>query len=87
MIIYREGNLIKASYYDNEGHKIDYAVSVALDPLKITFESAPSQSAPQFRLIYDFLSGKKVNNIFEIAMPGQPGQFRKYLEAVIAKEN
>jgi hypothetical protein len=85
MVVYREGALTKALYADSEGHVLHYNVTLSGDDKEIVFLSEPG-GGPQFRLTYDDLGGGTVKVLFEIAPPGQPGQFAKYVEATVRKK-
>lgn len=81
MVIYREADdSIKAIYFDNEGHVIHYAVSFSKDQNTLTFLSDPSPSAPRFRFIYSKATPDKLKFEFDIAPPGKPEAFSKYVE-------
>ncbi len=83
MIIYREGQpaAIHAIYFDSEGHVIRYKAEAVGDG-RITFVSEAAPGAPRFRLSYAKLPDGKVGGSFEIAPPGKPEAFGKYLEWV-----
>jgi hypothetical protein len=80
MIVYknREGNPVKAIYFDNENHVIPYDIAYADN--KIVLVSEASSSMPRFRLTYEKLEDKVMNIRFEMAMPGAPDDFKMYLE-------
>jgi hypothetical protein len=81
MVIYREGDdSLKAIYFDNEGHVIHYAVSFSKDQNTLTFLSDPSPSAPRFRFIYSKASPDRLKLEFDIALPGKPEAFSRYIE-------
>jgi hypothetical protein len=81
MVIYREGDdSLKAIYFDNEGHVIHYAVSFSTDRNTLTFLSDPSPSSPRFRFIYSKATPDKLKLEFDIAQPGKPEAFSKYIE-------
>jgi len=81
MIIYREADdSLKAIYFDNEGHVIHYSVSFSKDQNMLTFLSDHSPSSPRFRFIYSKSSADKLKLEFDIAPPGKPEAFSKYIE-------
>jgi hypothetical protein len=81
MVIYREADdSIKAIYFDNEGHVINYAVSFSKDQNTLTFLSDASPSSPRFRFIYIKATSDKLKLEFDIAPPGKPEAFSKYVE-------
>ena len=63
-------------YFDNEGHVINYTVSLT-DKL-ITLTSLPSSNAPIFRLTYELLDQEIVNTKFEMSRDGV--NFMTYVE-------
>ena len=69
MVIYREGDSIKADYFDNEGHVIRYTVH-AMDPHRVVFVSDPNPREPRFRLTYAGASDGTLTGSFETAAPG-----------------
>ncbi len=81
-VIYQQpGDTMRATYWDNEGHVINYTVQATPDQKSAVFVSAPSPSAPRFRLTYKMKDEKSVAMIFEIAPPGQPDAFSPYIQA------
>jgi hypothetical protein len=81
MVIYREGDdAVKAIYFDNEAHVIHYSVSFSKDQNTLTFVSEPSPSSPRFRFIYSRVTADRLKLEFDIAPPGKPEAFSKYIE-------
>ena len=82
MIIYQEAatNVTRAIYFDNEGHVINYAVAFSNDDTRLVFTSEPSASAPRFRFTYYKPTDGRLTFEFEIAPPGKPGAFAKYVQ-------
>jgi hypothetical protein len=79
MVIYAgDGAAIRADYYDNEGHVIRYAVTVA-GPGEVSFVSEIASGAPRFRLSYRLDSDGILNGEFAMAPPGKPEAFARYL--------
>ena len=76
MIVYREGDRVRADYYDNEGHVIRYTVDGG-DEIRMV--SDVTAGAPRYRLTYYFSVQDKVDIRFEIAPPGQAEAFKLYL--------
>jgi hypothetical protein len=70
----------KAIYFDNEGHVIEYAVSVSADRKTIVFVSPAAAGAPRYRLSYFEQDRGRLRITFEIAPPGKPEAFAPYLE-------
>lgn len=69
--------LLRAIYFDNEGHTIHYVVT-APTPTTAEFLSDTTQPGPQFRLFYELKAGI-MNGRFQIRMPGQQ-EWKSYLE-------
>lgn len=82
MVIHREEGTrqVRASYFDNEGHVIQYKVAPAAEGTGLVFVSEAQAGTPRFRLTYTAVAPNGVKIVFEIAPPGQPEQFRTYLE-------
>jgi hypothetical protein len=78
MVIYATEGGAEAHFYDNEGHMIHYAVS-APAPGEATFVSDVVASAPRYRLSYKLRADGVLEGRFEIAPPGKPDAFAKYL--------
>ncbi len=80
MIIYknREGNPVKAIFFDNENHVIPYDITYSDNKIVLTSEVNPAM--PRFRLIYEKLEDKVMNTRFEMAMPNAPEVFKPYIE-------
>jgi len=87
MVIYKEGTETRAIYFDNEGHTIHYAVTVSKDmPTRVTFLSEISTSAPRFRFIYSKINNDNMTFQFDIAPPGKPEAFARYLEGSLVRK-
>jgi hypothetical protein len=88
MIVYRSpgDKQFRASYFDNEGHVIQYAVTPLPDKNGLVFLSNPDPSGPRFRLTYTKGEKDKVAIKFEIAPPGKADEFRVYLQGSVRRE-
>lgn len=86
MIIYQENKSIKAIYFDNEGHVINYSVSLSKDLNTITFVSDINSAALRFRLMYTKSGENTMKISFEFAQPGKPEEFSKYLDGAVKKK-
>ncbi len=64
----------RAIYVDNEGHTIEYGLTVS--PGRAVFESAGP--GPRYRLTYRARPDSTLSGLFEIAPPGGP--YKTYLE-------
>ena len=88
MVIFRtpDGKQFKASYYDSEGHVIQYAVSALAEKKGLVFLSEAVPSTPRFRLTYTQSTVETVAVKFEIAPPGSGDAFRIYLEGTVRRK-
>jgi hypothetical protein len=86
MIVYQEVGKIRATYFDNEQHVINYSVAVSADSSSIVFVSDPLPSAPRFRLTNTKAGTDKIGITFEFAPPGKPGAFTRYIEATARRK-
>jgi hypothetical protein len=79
MIIYAAaGGVIRADYYDNEGHVIRYVVRCPA-PAQAVFLSEPTGNEPRYRLSYALQGTGVLKGDFAIAPPGAPEAFKPYL--------
>jgi hypothetical protein len=81
MVMSQENNSTRAMYWDNEGHVINYTVEFSKDTNSVIFLSELVPSAPHFRLTCTKSENNTVKILFEIAPPGKPDSFTKYIEA------
>jgi hypothetical protein len=72
---------LRAVYFDDEGHVIEYAVEVSGDRSTVRFVSEPAASNPRYRLTYRRTGDATVAIQFEISPPGKPDSFSTYIEA------
>lgn len=86
MVIYQEPEGTRAIYFDNEGHVIHYAVSMSKDQTTLTFLSEPTPSAPRFRFTYNKAKNETMTFQFDMAPPGKPDAFSKYLEGSLRRK-
>jgi hypothetical protein len=77
------GNPTKASYYDNEGHTINYSITYASNTVVLLSEKIPN--VPTFRLTYTLLDNQTVNTKFEMSQDGE--KFMTYIEGKSKKMN
>jgi len=82
-VIYKETDSgpLRAIYFDNEGHVINYSITISPDRKTIEFVSDMLPSSPRFRLTYVKTSSDALSLRFEIAPPGKPDSFSTYIEA------
>lgn len=78
MVIYAAGTGAEAQYYDNEGHVIHYAITVP-GPGQAVFLSDLATDAPRYRLTYTLRGDGMLGGEFEVAPPGKPDAFTRYL--------
>ncbi len=71
MVVHAAPPGLRAVYFDNEGHVINYAVAIARGV--VTFESEAG-SGPRFKLVYERRGEGEVSATFSIAPPGKPYQ-------------
>ena len=81
MIVYFERDSSRAIYFDNEGHIIHYSVESGPGSDSIIFVSDLNPVAPRYRLTYVKVSEDSLKLAFEIAPPGNPAAFTRYIEA------
>jgi hypothetical protein len=86
MIVYKNdsGIPLKAIYFDNENHTINYLITYSDN--SIIFTSEIIQNVPRFRLSYVKLDDKKLNVRFEMASPQKPEDFKTYLEGQASRK-
>ena len=77
------GNPTKASYFDNEGHNINYSITYAPNSVVLLSEKIPN--VPIFRLTYTLLDKQMVNTKFEMSQDGE--KFMTYIEGKSIKIN
>jgi hypothetical protein len=87
MVIYPGANESQAhaTYWDNEGHVIEYSASWSADGNTLTFLSKPG-AGPQFRLTYKKLDADSLSVSFDMAAPGQGGVFKPYISGRIRRQ-
>lgn len=80
MFIYFDtaGQPVKAIYFDNEGHTINYDAAFP-DDRSIVLTSDLSVRAPRFRLSYRLENENTITVSFAIAPPGKPDAFAPYV--------
>lgn len=71
---------VRAVYFDNEGHVINYTVEATPDSGSVTFLSDLLPSSPRYRLQYQSIGEGRVRLTFDIAPPNAPDNFIRYIE-------
>jgi hypothetical protein len=79
MVVFATPAGLRASYFDNEGHAIQYAVAVTAQRVALTSDELAGQ--PRFALTYDLHGGDELAVDFAIAMPG--AELRHYTGATV----
>ncbi len=75
----------QATYWDNEGHMIEYAATWSPDGNTLVFLSKPAPG-PQFRLTYQKLDPDTFTVSFDMAAPGQAGAFKPYTSGRLRRQ-
>jgi len=75
-----------AEYFDNEGYEIHYSVQPSGDGNSVVFLGDTQPGAPRFRLSYKKIDADKIAGMFEIAPPGKPEEFAKYLDWIARRK-
>jgi hypothetical protein len=89
MVIYYDepAQKFRADYFDSEGHVIRYTAEFSPDDQTLTFVSEPAPAQPRFRLTYLRPKNNSPLGIkFEIAPPGEPENFKVYVEGTAHKK-
>ncbi len=71
---------LRAIFFDNEGHVIEYRVAVAPDGKSIVSVSEAAPGGTTTRMTYAKAGSDAVTERFEIAPPGKPTEFAPYVE-------
>jgi hypothetical protein len=80
MIVFATPAGLRASYFDNEGHAINYAIEAAADHVEMVSDDVPTM--PRFKLRYDVHGPDELAIDFAIAMPGST-DFKHYVGGVV----
>ncbi len=65
-----DAGTIRATYWDNEGHRIDYEVTDSETPRAITFQTREKPGAERIRFIYWDRGPGRLEFTFDLAAPG-----------------
>ena len=84
LVVYRDQatHELRATYFDSEGHVIQYTVGPADGAVVFVSEGAPS--GPRFRMSYTSTGKNTLKFKFEIAAPGK--DFAPYIEAAAHRQ-
>jgi len=88
LIVFQDetGKGTRAVYFDNEGHVIHYTVAFSDGGGTVTFVSDAAAPGPRFRFIYRKQGDGAVALQFDIAPPGKPEAFAKYVEGTARRK-
>lgn len=83
MVVYKDPNSkqLRATFFDNEGHVINYGVHSDTNGNAIEFLSDMATSSPRYRLTYQKTGADTLKLRFEIAPAATPDLFKTYIEA------
>lgn len=76
----------RAFWTDSDGHVIHYSAFVSSDGRVVTFISDVLPAAPRYRFTYTQTQPNQVGITFEVAPPGNPGKFSRYIAASAVKK-
>jgi hypothetical protein len=77
---------LRAIYFDEEGHTIQYAVEPSADGNSVQFLSDTRASEPRYRLTYRKTGDDRAAIRFEIALAEHPDEFSTYIEATARRK-
>jgi len=83
MLIYPDGNTLKADYVDGEGHAIHYVSAEVVAGKSVTFTGAPGQG-PLFKLTYEMKAPGTLAVTFGMTPPGAT-EFRPIATGTLKK--
>jgi hypothetical protein len=75
MIMYQAPTGFRASYFDNEGHVINYSITTSGPHVELSSDEVAG--GPRFKLVYDVKGSDELAIDFSIAMPGAD-EFKHY---------
>ena len=87
MIIYPDAakQQLRAFYTDNEGNVIQYTVTASNDGKSAVFLGDADAGARRYRLTYTLAQPDHMTIAFEMASPGKPDEFQKFIEGKLRK--
>ena len=87
MIIYQDGasHQLRAFYTDNEGNVIHYTVTVSSDGKGAVFLGDAEAGTRRYRLTYTLAQPDHMTIAFEMAPPGKPEEFQKFIEGKVRR--
>jgi hypothetical protein len=89
MIIYPDAtrHQLRAFYTDNEGNVIHYTVTAAPDSASAVFLGDNEPGARRFRLTYTVTEKDRMTITFEMALPGKPDSFQKFIAGKLRRDS
>jgi hypothetical protein len=84
MIVFKAPSGLRATYFDNEGHVINYAIATSGPHIELASDEIPG--APRFKLVYDIKNPDEIAIDFSIAMPGAT-EFKHYTGGTVHRVN
>lgn len=87
MIIYADESRhkLRAFYTDDEGHVIQYTATADSDGKSAVFLADAEAGSPRYRLTYTVTQPDRMTVEFEMAPPGKPDQFQKFISGKLRK--
>jgi hypothetical protein len=87
LIFFRQpdGSQLKAIYFDNEGHVINYTVSFPVKQPAVILESEANEKGPRFRLFYEAAQGGSLSVEFFMAPRGE--ELKSYIKGIIHRKS
>ncbi len=83
MVLSPAASGLRATYWDDEGHVIEYGVRS--EPGRAIFESAVAAApGPRFKLVYEQKTGDVVEVTFFVAPPG--GEYERYVSGLARRK-
>jgi hypothetical protein len=76
-------SLFRASYFDNEGHAIQYRVLAPAAGGRAIFDSEATEPGPRFRLTYEAQADSGLEVVFYMAPPG--GELSRYVAGTLRR--
>jgi hypothetical protein len=71
-------------YFDNEGHVINYTVSLPSKQSSVAFDSESGEKSSRFRLVYEMTKEGLLSVEFLVAPPG--GELKSYTKGVLKRQ-
>lgn len=85
-ILYPENGVIKAIFFDGEGHVIHYTAMTSPDGKTLTWLSEAAPGTPRYRFTYSKTGEDSLALKFEIAPADKPDGFATYIVANVRRK-